>query len=101
LLDRLNKDDKIWVNLSSNEYAKAINRKAIPSNIRVITPDFKQQTATGYRQVTVHTKKARGLMARFIIRNKLTEIEHLKAFDGEGYIFSAQLSKGDSWVFVR
>jgi cytoplasmic iron level regulating protein YaaA (DUF328/UPF0246 family) len=101
LQDRLQSDDKIWLNLASAEYAKAINRKTLPADVRIITPDFKQQTAAGYRQVVVHTKKARGMMARFALQHRITEIEHLKAFDSEGYTFSAGLSKEDNWVFVR
>lgn len=101
LITRLKKDDNIWVNLMSNEYTKVINKKALPGTVKVITPDFKEQTATGYRQVVVHTKKARGMFARFIIKNKISEIEHLKAFDEEGYSYSEELSKKGNLIFVR
>ncbi len=101
LIERLNKDDKIWVNLMSNEYTKVIDKKVLPKNIQIITPDFKEQTSTGYRQVVVHTKKARGMMARFIIKNKINTILGLKAFDEEGYTFSEELSDDKKWVFVR
>ncbi|MFR9165608.1 MAG: YaaA family protein [Dysgonomonas sp.] len=56
----LQKDDKIWVNLMSTEYTKVINQKLLPENTRIITPNFKEQTANGYRQVVVHTKKSEG-----------------------------------------
>lgn len=101
LITRLKEDDNIWVNLMSNEYTKVINKKALPDTVKVITPDFKEQTATGYRQVVVHTKKVRGMFARFIIKNKITEVEHLKAFDEEGYSYSEELSKKGNLIFVR
>lgn len=101
LAERLNADDKIWINLMSSEYTKAIDLKSLSKDIQIITPNFKEQTSTGYRQVVVHTKKARGMMARFIIENKITDLEYLKAFDYEGYTFSEELSKGDQWTFVR
>lgn len=101
LLKALSADNKIWVNLMSNEYTKAINIKLLPKDIQVITPNFKEQTSTGYRQVVVHTKKARGMMARFILKNKITDIEHIKAFDEEGYSYAPHLSKDKDWVFVR
>ena len=78
-----------------------IDNKKLGKGIRIITPNFKEQTPTGYRQVVVHTKKARGMMARFILKNKIVEIEHLKGFDEEGYFFSPQLSTEKEWVFVR
>jgi len=101
LSERLKSDDKIWINLMSKEYTKVVDVKKLPSGVQIITPDFKEQTATGYRQVVVHTKKARGMLARFIIENKITDIEYLKAFDSEGYSYSEQLSKKGNWVFVR
>lgn len=101
LVKALKADDKIWLNLMSNEYTKAINTKLFPKGIQVITPNFKEQTSTGYRQVVVHTKKARGLMARFILKAQITNIEDIKAFDYEGYSYSPHLSKEKEWVFVR
>lgn len=101
LIKRLNADDKTWVNLMSNEYTKVINHRVLPKGIKIITPSFKEQTPTGYRQVVVHTKKARGMMARFILQNKIVDPEYIKAFDEEGYAFSEELSKGNEWVFVR
>jgi len=50
---------------------------------------------------TLETKKARGLMARFIIKNRLTKYQDVQAFDSEGYFFYPDLSKEDEWVFVR
>ena len=40
-------------------------------------------------------------MSRFIVQNKLTDPEDLKAFDLEGYYFNNELSKGKDWVFTR
>lgn len=94
-------DDNVWINLASKEYAKAINRKLLPKGHQVITPIFKQYTDKGPKQIVVYAKKARGMMSRFIIQNKLTDIEDLKAFDTEGYSYSPQLSKNDEWIFIR
>lgn len=101
MADRMHKDDNIWINLSSNEYTKAINRRLLPKGHRVITPLFKEHDGERYRQVIVYAKKARGMMARFIAENELTDMEHIKAFDSEGYYFSPNLSSKDEWVFIR
>ena len=49
----------------------------------------------------MYAKKARGMMARFIIENELSNPEDLKAFDTSGYAFNPQLSKEKEWVFTR
>lgn len=98
---RMAADDNIWVNLASKEYAKAINRKLLPKDHQIITPIFKQQTDKGYKQIVVYAKKARGMMTRFILQNRVVDVEHLKAFDEEGYCFAPQLSNDKEWVFIR
>lgn len=101
LSSQLQSDDNVWVNLASNEYSKVILKKNLPQGCTVITPTFKQQTDTGYKMIVVYAKKARGMMSRFIIRNRLKKVEDIKHFDVEGYSFSPNLSKKDEWVFVR
>lgn len=101
LTDMMKKDDNVWINLSSKEYTKVINPKLLPKGHRMITPIFKEARGNGYKQIVVYAKKARGMMTRFIIENRLADIEHLKGFDTEGYAFSPQLSDDKEWVFIR
>lgn len=101
LAKRMKADDNVWINLASKEYAKAVDRKLLPKGHKVITPIFKQQTDKGYKQIVVYAKKARGMMSRFIIEHRLTDVEHLKGFDTEGYVFAPQLSDDKEWIFVR
>lgn len=101
LAKEMKADDNVWINLASKEYAKSVDRKLLPKGAKVITPIFKQQTDKGYKQIVVYAKKARGMMSRFIIQNRLTDVEHLKAFDTEGYVFAPQLSDDKEWVFIR
>jgi cytoplasmic iron level regulating protein YaaA (DUF328/UPF0246 family) len=92
-------DVPVLVNLASGEYFKAIHPATFPH--LVITPVFRESHGTGYRNVTVYAKKARGMMLRFIIRNRITQPEHLRAFDEEGYGYNPHLSDGKNWVFTR
>jgi cytoplasmic iron level regulating protein YaaA (DUF328/UPF0246 family) len=92
LAEKMKDDDNILVNLVSKEYEKTLNVKLLPDGHKIITPIFKQQAGNGYRQIVVYTKKARGMMSRFIIQNQIKEAEYLKAFDTEGYVFASQLS---------
>ena len=101
LAKKLSKDDGIWLNLCSDEYSKTIDPKILPPNTQIITPQFREETSKGYRQVVVHTKKARGLMTRFVIQNKISSVDDLKAFDVEGYCFAEHLSKRNELVFIR
>ncbi len=90
---------KTIINLASNEYAKAAQLKKIQG--QVITPVFKESKGDVYKIVTVYAQKARGLMTRYIIENKIEEPGHIKFFDGEGYAYSEHLSSANEWVFVR
>jgi hypothetical protein len=87
------------INLASNEYFKAVDSRKIKAEI--ISPAFKDLKDGQYKMISFYAKKARGLMSRFIVQNKLTDPEDLKAFDLEGYYFNNELSKGKNWVFTR
>ncbi|MEN9918094.1 MAG: peroxide stress protein YaaA [Bacteroidota bacterium] len=101
LAQRLEADDNVWINLMSKEFTKLINKKSLGKEVSIITPAFKQQTANGYKQIVIYSKKARGMMARYIIQNKIKKVDDLKYFDAEGYSFAPDLSVKDEWVFVR
>ncbi len=92
-------DSKVLINLASNEYFKSIQPGAFPYEI--ITPVFKESDGTGFRNVTIYAKKARGKILRFIIQNRINDPEHLKAFDEDGYYFNNDLSKETEWFFCR
>jgi uncharacterized protein len=87
------------INLASNEYFKAVKQKEVNGDI--ITPAFKEFKNGEYKMIGVYAKKARGLLSRFIIKNQLSNIEDIKAFDVDGYKFNSKASKGSNWVFTR
>lgn len=94
-----NSNNPILINLASNEYFKSINTKKLVA--RIITPSFKENKNGNYKIVAMYAKKARGLMARYIIKNKVENIEEIKLFNEEGYYFNNYLSKGNDLVFTR
>ena len=93
------KGDQYLINLASNEYFKSVNKKKIKAEI--ITPVFKDLKNDQYKVISFFAKKARGLMTRFIIQNQISDPEHLRAFNSDGYIFNPQLSKDKELVFTR
>ncbi len=92
-------DAKLLVNLASDEYYKSVNEKNIQAEI--IKPVFLDQKNGKYKVISFYAKKARGLMARYLIENKLSQVEQLKAFDSEGYYFDAESSSDKELVFKR
>ena len=101
LSEKLNQDDNVIINLSSSEYYKVIVPELLPSKMRLITISFREQRADGLKQVVVYAKKARGMMARYILKNKITKVEEIKGFDAEGYFYSPAQSTPTEWTFVR
>ena len=91
--------DDILLNLASNEYFSAVKRKALKA--RVIDTEFKDLKNGQYKIISFYAKKARGLMARYVIRERIRDPEQLKAFDYQGYRYSAEQSGPDSLVFLR
>ena len=90
---------KVLINLASNEYFKAIKPKN--NDVPIISPVFKDFKNGRYKVLSLYAKYARGLMTRFIIKNKIDKPEKLKLFDAEGYAFDANLSSEKEWVFTR
>ncbi|MFT6915888.1 MAG: cytoplasmic iron level regulating protein YaaA (DUF328/UPF0246 family) [Motiliproteus sp.] len=91
--------DELLVNLASNEYYKSVQPKRL--NAQVITPVFKDSKNGQYKVISFYAKKARGLMSRYIIQNRLNSVEGLKAFDAQGYAFCASESNTNELVFKR
>lgn len=91
--------DEVLLNLASNEYFGAVKRKAL--NARVIDTEFKDLKNGQYKIISFYAKKARGLMARYVIKERLRDPAGLKDFSYQGYRYSAEQSKPDSLVFLR
>ncbi len=87
------------INCASQEYFGAVDRAAL--KLRVITPVFMEEQAGTPRIVSFYAKRARGAMARFMIQHRLTDPEAIKDFDTGGYLYNAEMSEGDTWVFLR
>jgi cytoplasmic iron level regulating protein YaaA (DUF328/UPF0246 family) len=89
----------VLIHVASNEYAKAIDFKKIKH--RIVVPSFYQEHEGKLKMVAVYAKKARGMLSRFIIENRIERLDDLKAFDADGYFFDNKRSTDDKWFFVR
>ena len=90
---------KVLLNLASVEYFSSIVKKEI--NVPIVSPVFKDYKNGKYKIISFYAKKARGLMARFVIQNKVKRIEDLYDFNLEGYRFSKKESTDSAPVFLR
>ena len=96
----LNQDESdVIINLASNEYFKGIDKKALKA--KIINIAFKENKNGTYKVIGIYAKRARGLMVRYMIDQRLTKPDQLKAFDTEGYRFRQSLSDDKTWVFTR
>ena len=91
--------DNVLINLASNEYFKAVKKTSLDGMI--ITPTFKDCKNGQYKIISFFAKKARGMMARYIIDKRISSIEGLLQFDCGGYYFDENESTATELVFKR
>ena len=94
-----NHSDRSLINLASKEYFQAVDLKSLAGP--VITPTFKEIKDGKAKVVGFMAKKARGMMARHIVVNRIENPEDLKAFNTSGYAYQSDQSTADTWVFTR
>jgi uncharacterized protein len=91
--------DNILVNLSSGEYFKSIDTQRLKAT--VITPVFHDYKNGTYKVISVYAKKARGLMSRFIIKNKISSLNDITEFNEDGYCYDSKNSTKTTPLFKR
>jgi cytoplasmic iron level regulating protein YaaA (DUF328/UPF0246 family) len=104
ITDSINKELKkqkepVLVNLASNEYFKSVKPKLLEG--RLLNINFKETKAGKTRIVAIFAKRARGMMADYIIRNRIERAEDLKQFKLAGYQFDEALSDDKQRTFKR
>lgn len=90
---------RVLVNCASGEYFKSVKPKLLDAP--VVTPVFEDWKSGRYKIISFHAKRARGLMARYLVENRLDAPEQLKDFTTDGYAFDAAASNDATYVFRR
>lgn len=90
---------EILLNLASSEYFKSLNLKN--KKVKVIDVEFYEYKNDTFKQIVIYTKKARGLMAGYVIKNRIEDEENVKGFNSDGYWYSPQMSTDNKLVFIR
>lgn len=91
--------DDVLINLASDEYFRAIKPKKL--NAELIKPVFLDEKNGKFKVISFYAKKARGLMSRYVIQNRLTQPAQLKKFDVDGYFLDGAESSENELVFKR
>ncbi len=89
----------VLINIASNEYFSAVDTKKLKAEI--VKVDFKDFKNGEYKMLSFFAKKARGMMARYIIDHRINDPESIKSFNSDGYYFSEELSTSGHFVFLR
>ncbi len=89
----------VILNLASGEYIKTLDTKN--KAVKVIDIEFYEYKEDTLKQIVIYTKKARGMMARFVIQNRIEKLEDLQGFGEAGYWFNPHMSTETKLVFVR
>lgn len=92
-------DNELFLNLASNEYFKAVDKKTL--KVPVITANFKDLKNGNYKVISFYAKQARGAMARYVIDANANSVNDLKGFNYEGYGFSEAMSTQTDLMFIR
>lgn len=87
------------INLASNEYFKSVDKKALKGDLYHI--HFQEERNGKFKVISFNAKKARGLMARWIVENRITQAADIRGFAEDGYILQESRSGERDWVFTR
>mgnify|MGYP004445978821 FL=1 len=97
-IEKIKADDGILVNIASNEFKDLFDWKRVKKEVTVITPQFKVDKGGKLSTIVIYTKMCRGAMTRWILQNRITDIEMLKQFEYEGY---SLYEPAGEWMFVN
>ncbi|KTD82333.1 peroxide stress protein YaaA [Legionella waltersii] len=86
------------INLASSEYFKAVNGKKIKCPI--ITVNFYEKKGNDIKMIGLFAKRARGMMARFLMQNQIDTLDDIQNFNEAGYVFNREMSNSNTLSFV-
>lgn len=92
-------ENKVVINLASNEYSKVINRKALNANMIDII--FLEERKGELKNIAINAKRARGMLTSYILQNKIDDESSLQDFAENGYKFAPELSNKNRYYFVK
>ena len=96
-IQKIKADDGILVNLASDEMRNLFDWKRVKKEVTIVTPQFRIEKNGKLKTIVIYTKMCRGAMARYILKERITDIDLLKGFEYEGF----ELDEAESdWLFT-
>lgn len=92
-------EEKTLINIASNEYSSAVNPKNLDADM--INIHFREYRDGKLKNIALNAKRARGMMADYIVMQKISKPEEIKEFSNNGYNFDADLSDANNYYFIR
>lgn len=89
----------VLINLASTEYFKVVDEKKI--KYPIVTINFYERKNDEIKMIGIYAKKARGVMAKFIMQQQADTLEHLKEFTELNYQFNKESSSDSHLNFIR
>ena len=100
LIKQVKADDGILVNLASDEMKGLFDWKEVEKELHIITPEFKVWKGEQLKTIVIYTKMCRGEMTRFLLKNRITQPDELKAFEWEGFKLDTEHSTDANPLFT-
>ena len=91
--------ERVVINLASEEYSKAIDKKKCP--LKFIEVEFLEKKGVSLKQVTIYTKRARGSLACWMVKQGCRTVEDIRDYNELGYVYSKRKSNDKKLVFIR
>ena len=99
-IDLVNKNGGTLVYLASEEMKDLFHWKKVEKKINIIYPEFQVMKKDKLKTIVVYTKMCRGQMTKYILENRIENIDELKNFSWEGFTFNEERSKGNKLHFI-
>lgn len=99
-IESIKESGGVLLYLASEEMKRLFHWSKVESAVRVVTPEFKVYKGDKLKTVVVYAKMCRGEMARYVLQNRITDIDSLKAFNWEGFTYREELSTDEQMMFV-
>ena len=100
LINLVNKNGGTIVYLASEEMKELFDWKKVERNINIIYPEFQVMKKDKLKTIVIYTKMCRGQMTRFILENRIKDVEMLKSFSWEGFSFNQERSSKNKFSFI-
>lgn len=92
---------QVYVNLASSEYSKVIANFMNREEIDFVTCTFKVKKGDKLKVESTASKKVRGLMVQYIVKNRIEQKERLRMFDLDGFAYCKELSTEKEYIFIK